>query len=150
MRTATDGFPAAAGICCAVVVFFAGCAVGPDYKRPAVDTPSNFRRAASDTNAASGPNTFADLGWWDAYDDPQLKDYIAEALTNNYDVKIAAARVLEAEAACTDHALAVFPDCQCRRQCLYEPDFAKKSGADPRRGEPATAIRQCLPLQPGV
>ena len=98
MKTATDGFPAAAGIWCAVMAFFAGCAVGPDYKRPAVDTPSAFRRAASDTNTISDANTFADLGWRDAYDDPQLKAYIAEALTNNYDVKIAAARVLEAEA----------------------------------------------------
>ena len=38
----------------------------------------------------------ADLGWWDAYDDPQLKTYIAEALTNSWDIKIAAARVLQA------------------------------------------------------
>lgn len=78
--------------------FLFGCAVGPDYKRPTVDTPAAYRRAATDTNAPSGPNSFADLGWWDVYEDPQLRAYIAEALTNSYDIKIAAARVLQAEA----------------------------------------------------
>jgi multidrug efflux system outer membrane protein len=76
----------------------AGCSVGPNYKRPVVDSPPAFRTAASDTNVYSGTNSFGDLGWWDAYDDPQLKIYIREALTNNWDIKIAAARVLEAEA----------------------------------------------------
>jgi multidrug efflux system outer membrane protein len=63
-----------------------------------VDTPTAYRAAESDTNVPSGTNSFADLGWWDAYDDPQLKSYIAEALTNSWDIKIAAARVLQAEA----------------------------------------------------
>jgi multidrug efflux system outer membrane protein len=82
----------------AFVTLLAGCAVGPNYKRPAVDSPGAYRTAASDTNVYSGTNCFGDLGWWDAYDDPQLKIYIGEALTNNWDIKIAAARVLEAEA----------------------------------------------------
>ena len=74
------------------------CAVGPDYHRPTVDTPDAYRRAASDMNTASTTNSFGDLGWWDLYDDPQLKSYINEALTNSWDIKIAAARVLQAEA----------------------------------------------------
>ncbi len=81
-----------------IAAFALSCAVGPNYKRPAVDTPDAYRRAASDTNTTSSVHTFADLGWWDVYDDPQLKTYIAEALTNNWDIKIAAARVLEADA----------------------------------------------------
>ncbi len=76
-----------------------GCAVGPDYKRPSVETPGAYRRAATDTNAPPGATSFADLGWWDVFKDPQLRVYIAEALTNSWDVKIAAARVLQAEAA---------------------------------------------------
>lgn len=76
----------------------AGCAVGPNYKRPAVDSPDAFRRSATDTNAPSGTNSFADLGWWETFRDPQLTAYLAEALTNNWDTKIAAARVLQAEA----------------------------------------------------
>lgn len=76
-----------------------GCAVGPDYKRPAVDVPGAYRRAASDTNAPSAAASFADLGWWQVFKDPQLSAYIEEALTNSWDIKIAAARVLQAEAA---------------------------------------------------
>ncbi len=76
----------------------AGCTVGPDYKRPAVNAPDEFRRAASDTNAASTTESLADLGWWEVFKDPQLTAYIAEALTNSWDIRIAAARVLQAEA----------------------------------------------------
>ena len=77
----------------------AGCTVGPNYERPAVNTPGTYRRAASDTNAVTGTNSFANLGWWETFDDPQLTDYVAEALTNSWDIQIAAARVLQAEAA---------------------------------------------------
>ena len=83
----------------ACLAALAGCAVGPDYKRPSVDVPDGYRRAASDTNTASGDESFGDLGWWQAFADPQLSAYVAEALTNSYDIKIAAARVLQAEAA---------------------------------------------------
>jgi multidrug efflux system outer membrane protein len=82
-----------------LVAALAGCAVGPDYKRPAVDAPGAYRTAASGTNAPTGTNTFADLGWWAAFQDPQLTAYIGDALTNNWDIKIIAARVLQAEAA---------------------------------------------------
>ncbi len=82
----------------AVLAALAGCTVGPNYQRPNVDTPSAYRRAASDTNAPSGPASFADLGWWEIFKDPQLSAYLQEALTNSWDIKIAAARVLQAEA----------------------------------------------------
>src|SRR5262245_52464683 len=82
-----------------LLALLAGCAVGPDYKRPAVDTPASFRTAASDTNAPSDVGSFADLGWWETFRDPQLVAYLTEALTNSWDIKIAAARVLQAEAA---------------------------------------------------
>ena len=83
----------------ALLAALAGCAVGPDYKRPTVDTPPDFRTSASGTNAPAGAGAFADLGWWEAFQDPRLTACISEALTNNWDIKIAAARVLQAEAA---------------------------------------------------
>ncbi len=98
MKTVIKQFAVAAGIPCMLALVLFGCAVGPNYQRPAVDTPAAYRTAESDTNAPSGDKSFADLGWWDVYDDPQLKVYIAEALTNSWDIKIAAARVLQAEA----------------------------------------------------
>lgn len=80
------------------LAWLGGCAVGPDYHRPPVNSPAAYRTAASDTRAPSGTNTFADLGWWEVFADPQLRSYVTEALTNNWDIKIAAARVLQAEA----------------------------------------------------
>jgi NodT family efflux transporter outer membrane factor (OMF) lipoprotein len=83
----------------ALLAALAGCAVGPDYQRPAVESPASYRTAASDRSAVAGTISFADLGWWQVFQDPQLTFYIGEALTNNWDIKIAAARVLQAEAA---------------------------------------------------
>jgi outer membrane protein, multidrug efflux system len=93
MKTKLQVFAAAA-----VLLVLAGCAVGPDYKRPEVEKPGAYRRAASDTNSPSGSNSLADLGWWEMFKEPRLQSYIAEALTNSWDIQIAAARVLQAEA----------------------------------------------------
>jgi multidrug efflux system outer membrane protein len=98
MKTSFKQSAVAFGIAGVSFLFLSGCAVGPNYKRPAVDTPATYRTAASDTNASISTNSFAELGWWSVYDDPQLKGYIAEALTNSWDIKIAAARVMQAEA----------------------------------------------------
>jgi multidrug efflux system outer membrane protein len=93
----------------AAVLLLAGCAVGPDYKRPIVDTPHEYRRAASDTNGPAGASSFADLGWWQVFQDSYLSAYLAEALTNSWDIKIAAARVLQAEAAAHITRSQLFP-----------------------------------------
>src|SRR5438046_8663412 len=71
----------------------AGCAIGPHYKRPSVAEPQTFRGQAT-AEAAS----LADAPWWEVFQDPILKELIQEALRNNYDVQIAAARVREARA----------------------------------------------------
>jgi len=70
-----------------------GCAIGPDYMRPRVAEPPTFRGQVT-TEAAS----LADAPWWEVFQDPILKTLIQEALRNNYDVRIAAARVQEARA----------------------------------------------------
>jgi multidrug efflux system outer membrane protein len=84
------------GIVLSVVVVEAGCMMGPNYKRPTVSVPTGYRSAMPDQPAAA-----ASLGnekWWDVYQDPVLADLIHTALQQNYDVRIAAARVLEAQA----------------------------------------------------
>ena len=80
------------------ICVFVSCAVGPDYKRPTVDAPSAFRTAASDTNRPVDEASFGDIGWWSVFNEPQLQSLIEEALTNSWDIQIAAARVLQAEA----------------------------------------------------
>src|SRR5947199_9656328 len=80
------------------LLVLAGCAVGPDYKRPAVNAPTAFRTAASDTNPPPSETSFGDVAWWNTFNEPQLKELIEEALPNSFDIHTAAARVLQAEA----------------------------------------------------
>src|ERR1700740_1529555 len=84
------------GILSMLVVEASGCMMGPNYKRPTVSVPPGYRSAMPDQPAAA-----ASLGnekWWDVYQDPVLADLIHTALQQNYDVRIAASRVLEAQA----------------------------------------------------
>jgi len=66
-----------------------GCMMGPNYQRPAVDTPQTWR--FEDKEAKDAANT----AWWEQFNDPVLNDLIRTALKENKDVKIAAARVEE-------------------------------------------------------
>jgi len=72
----------------------AGCALGPDYKRPPVTPPENFRGQATPGETAS----LADAPWWEVFGDATLKGLIQEAIAGNYNVRIAAARVQQARA----------------------------------------------------
>jgi multidrug efflux system outer membrane protein len=74
-------------------LLLAGCAVGPNYKRPPVDSPPTFRFDNTATNAS-----FADLKWWQVYQDNHLQALIREALTNNYDLREAVTRVEQSRA----------------------------------------------------
>lgn len=75
-----------------------GCAVGPDYVRPAVSMPEQFQgQAAVDARHASSS---ADLAmWWSGFGDPQLTRFVALALEQNLDLAQASARVAQARAA---------------------------------------------------
>src|ERR1700760_4068219 len=85
-----------------LVAGIAGCKVGPNYKRPDYPTPPALRGAddAQVSNNASS-NTQTSLGdeqWSQVFREPELQGLIKTALTNNYDVRIAAKRVLEQQA----------------------------------------------------
>ena len=80
----------------AIVVLLTGCAVGPNYKRPTVNVPTDYRDSmAAQTATAS---SLGNEKWWDVYQDPVLVQLVHTALQQNYDVRIAATRVLEAQA----------------------------------------------------
>jgi multidrug efflux system outer membrane protein len=83
----------------ALVIAIAGCKVGPNYKRPVVDTPASYRGAlAPDIADASTAPPLGTQKWDTVFTDPVLQQLITVALKNNYDVKIAADRVLEQQA----------------------------------------------------
>jgi multidrug efflux system outer membrane protein len=83
----------------ALVLMITGCKVGPNYKRPTVDTPASYRGAlAPDIADTSTAPSLGTQKWDTVFTDPVLQQLIAVALKNNYDVKIAADRVLEQQA----------------------------------------------------
>ena len=88
-----------------------GCTVGPNYKRPTVDVPGGYRGAApsqetpqatsqssEDQTKRSAAQSLGEEKWWEVFQDQQLQELIRTALKNNYDVNIAAARILKAQA----------------------------------------------------
>jgi len=98
---------------CGTLFLMNTCSVGPNYKRPAVNVPTAYRGAiapeapASDSAqpspsaATSGGARLASIGdekWWEVFQDKELQGLIRTALKNNYDVRIAATRVLQAQA----------------------------------------------------
>jgi multidrug efflux system outer membrane protein len=79
------------------LVLLSGCAVGPKYKRPPVAAPAAYRGLTPDAGQQTSAS-LADEKWWDVFQDPQLQELIRTALLHNYDVRIAAARILQAQA----------------------------------------------------
>ena len=80
-----------------LMIFLVGCAVGPNYKRPQVTVPDVYRGLAPDADKTSNAS-LADEKWWTLFQDEQLQNLIRTAIADNYDVRIAAARVLQAQA----------------------------------------------------
>jgi len=92
-RIIAVALPCLAAVCLALTA----CTVGPRYKRPAVDVPTAYR-GAGDTPNTTQAASLADQKWWDLFQDQQLQQLIHTAIAQNYDVRIAAARILEAQA----------------------------------------------------
>lgn len=113
----------------------AGCALGPDYARPEIDTPQTYRWQAQ----ADG-TSFGELGWWSVYQDPVLQQLIQTALTQNLDVRIAATRVEQARAALGSSRLGLLPNLGARGSATREQasSYEVEPGAE-RLGESGSA-----------
>jgi multidrug efflux system outer membrane protein len=81
-----------------IMLLASGCAVGPNYKRPSVDVPGTYRGAVPQEAQRPAADSLGDQKWWELFQDQQLQDLIHTALRQNYDVRIAATRILEARA----------------------------------------------------
>jgi multidrug efflux system outer membrane protein len=82
----------------------AGCAVGPKFKAPDAHPPAAFRGAAE-----TGTNSLGDWAWWRLFQDPDLQQLIQSAFTNNYDLRVATARVEESNALLAESRAAFYP-----------------------------------------
>jgi len=81
-----------------LVILLSGCKVGPNYVRPQVTAPSAYRGGDNSAISSSTPDSLGDQDWAKVFQEPELQELIRTALQNNYDVRIAAKRVLEQEA----------------------------------------------------
>jgi multidrug efflux system outer membrane protein len=81
-----------------LLAFAAGCTVGPKYKRPAVPTPPAFRGADDAAVISDAQGSLGDEQWAQVFREPELQDLIRKALTNNFDLRIAAQHILEQQA----------------------------------------------------
>ena len=80
---------------CSFFSFITGCAaIGPNYQRPPLTPPEVYRSQMTAPEATS----FADLPWWEVFQDTTLKDLVEEAVKNNYDLRIATTRIEQARA----------------------------------------------------
>jgi multidrug efflux system outer membrane protein len=79
-----------------LAVLSTACAVGPNYRRPAVQIPDNFR--APDPLPPAKAESLADLKWFEVFHDDKLQDLIRSALKENFDLRTAAANVEAARA----------------------------------------------------
>jgi multidrug efflux system outer membrane protein len=87
-----------AGVLALGLTLLSGCKVGPNYARPNITAPPVYRGADEAQISSETKPSFGDEEWAKVYSDPELQDLIRRALANNYDVRIAAQRVLEQQA----------------------------------------------------
>ena len=89
-----------------------GCMVGPNYHRPVVPTPGVYRDLSDNPQAQAQAASFADLPWWQVFQDPQLQELIRTALKENYDLQLATERISAARAQVTITRSSLFPQVQ--------------------------------------
>src|SRR5437660_5783048 len=90
----------------------AGCRVGPNYHRPVVQPPTAFRDLSENSQAQAQAASYADLPWWQVFQDPQLQELIRTALKQNYDLQLATERINAARAQVGISRSRLFPQVQ--------------------------------------
>lgn len=119
-----------------LALLLAGCAVGPDYTRPQMETPENFRNALTPAEQAS----LGDLPWWAIFQDETLQALISEALANNYDLRIAVARIEQSRQIAAQARSLFFPQ--------VDYDGILHRGRNSSLGSPAPNITTKVPPTP--
>ncbi len=90
----------------------AGCKVGPNYHRPVVQPPTAYRDLSENPPVQPQAASYADLPWWQVFQDPQLQELIRIALKQNYDLQLAAERINEERAQLAITRSRLFPQVQ--------------------------------------
>jgi len=106
-----------------------GCTVGPNYHRPSVQTPTVYRDLRESPQAQEQGASFADLPWWQVFQDPQLQELIRTALKQNYDMQLATERINAERAQLSITRSQLFPQAQASGNFTggKEQNFQSKS-----------------------
>jgi multidrug efflux system outer membrane protein len=105
-------------------ILLTACMLGPDYRRPEVPLPAVFR--GLDPLAPGGPGSLGDLAWWTVFQDETLQTLIRTALEQNYDLRIAMARILDAQAQVVVTRSFQFPSIDGTAQAPYSTTFGDR------------------------
>jgi multidrug efflux system outer membrane protein len=89
-----------------------GCMVGPNYHKPAAQTPATYRDLSENPQVPAQTASYADLPWWQVFQDTQLQELIRIALKQNYDLQLATERINQARAQLTVTRSNLFPQVQ--------------------------------------
>jgi len=89
-----------------------GCSVGPNYHRPVVQPPTAYRDLSENPQVQAQAASYADLPWWQVFQDPQLQELIRTALKQNYDLQLATERINAARAQVAIARSRLFPQVQ--------------------------------------
>jgi multidrug efflux system outer membrane protein len=116
------------GALAAAALALAGCTVGPDYKRPALDVPADFRSSAAPLTQAS----LGDQSWRTVFPDETLQALIRDALAQNYDVRVATARILDARSQVTVARSFQFPTLNAGASAPYTSTAGDRPAVEPR------------------
>ena len=108
MRTGSTKM-ASTSVVMLAVALIAGCKVGPNYHRPIVQSPAAYRGSSENPQSQAQAASYADLPWWQAFQDPQLQELIRTALKQNYDLQLATERINSSRAAVTITRSSLFP-----------------------------------------
>jgi multidrug efflux system outer membrane protein len=122
------------------MLMLAGCTVGPDYRRPNVSVPREFRGQPQEPVSAT---SIADVAWWQLFQDETLLSLIRTSLVENYDVRIAATRILDARAQVTIARSFQFPDVSASASAPYTRTFGNRASGPVEFNQPLTSA----PLQ---
>src|SRR5262245_47199501 len=103
-------------MCAPLLCAISGCTVGPPYARPPADAPTTYRDSSS--SAPEQGASIAETPALDVFDDDSLRRLLEQALTQNFDVRIAAARVTEAEASLRITRADQFPEVDAQAEAI--------------------------------
>lgn len=91
------------------LVWLAGCAIGPDYSKPAVEIPATFKEGVNWQRAQANPQAALSSSWWTVYDDPTLTQLVEQSLKANQSIVAAEAAYRLAQATVEANVASLFP-----------------------------------------